>query len=117
LPDHGIHLKVKSKDDGQYYAVKRSRGAFRGSSDRKEKISEVAKYEKLAFHPNCVQFYLAWEEKRHLYIQTELCLTSLHKLVSSEGGDDCLPERLIWSYLLDLLRAIQVDSKIKLMIK
>ena len=40
---------------------------------RKRKLEEVAKHEKLRKHPNCVGFVKAWEEKQHLYIQTELC--------------------------------------------
>ena len=40
---------------------------------RKRKLEEVAKHEKLPKHPNCVRFVKAWEEKCHLYIQTELC--------------------------------------------
>ena len=42
---------------------------------RKRKLQEVAKHEKLPKHPNCVEFIRAWEEKQHLYIQTELCKT------------------------------------------
>ena len=68
----GEVFKVLSKEDGKHYAVKRSRGAFRGTFDRKEKLGEVAKMEKMEPHPNIVQFYLAWEEKKHLYIQTEV---------------------------------------------
>ena len=42
---------------------------------RKRKLQEVAKHEKLPKHPNCVSFVKAWEERQHLYIQTELCKT------------------------------------------
>ena len=48
-----------------------------------KKLDEVEKHEQLPPHPNCVRFYRAWEERLHLYIQTELCLmklvTLLHK--------------------------------------
>ena len=71
----GEVFKARSKEDGKYYAIKRSRGAFRGTSDRKEKLGEVAKLEKMKPHPNCVEFFLAWEEKKHLYIQTEVSKT------------------------------------------
>ena len=50
---------------------------------RRKKLDEVEKHEQLPPHPNCVRFYRAWEERLHLYIQTELCLmklvTLLHK--------------------------------------
>jgi len=40
---------------------------------RRQKLEEVEKHETLPPHPNCVQFHRAWEERQHLYIQTELC--------------------------------------------
>ena len=40
---------------------------------RRQKLDEVEKHETLPPHPNCVQFHQAWEERQHLYIQTELC--------------------------------------------
>ena len=36
-------------------------------------MAEVEKHERLPPHPNCVHFIKAWEERGHLYIQTELC--------------------------------------------
>lgn len=59
--------------DGKYYAVKKSKEKFKGSSDRKRKLEEVAKHEGLPDHPNFVRFYRAWEEKQKLYMQIELC--------------------------------------------
>ena len=41
---------------------------------RRKKLDEVEKHERLPPHSNCVRFYRAWEERLHLYIQTELCL-------------------------------------------
>ena len=43
-------------------------------SHRRHKLDEVEKHERLPPHVNCVRFYRAWEERLHLYIQTELCL-------------------------------------------
>lgn len=40
---------------------------------RRNKLTEVEKHERLPPHPNCVHFIKAWEERGHLYIQTELC--------------------------------------------
>ncbi|CAG2248043.1 PKMYT [Mytilus edulis] len=59
----GEVYKVKSKEDGKLYAVKRSHERFRGDADRRRKLEEVAKHETLPPHPNCVTFYRAWEEK------------------------------------------------------
>jgi len=100
----GEVFKVRSKEDGKMYAVKRSRERFRGESDRRRKLQEVQKHEVLPRHPNCVRFVKAWEEKQHLYIQTELCDTSLSNY--SEVNHD-IPETLIWNYLVDLLLAVK----------
>ncbi|KAI0211312.1 Membrane-associated tyrosine- and threonine-specific cdc2-inhibitory kinase [Lamellibrachia satsuma] len=100
----GEVFKVRSKEDGRYYAVKRSRERFRGESDRRRKLEEVAKHEELPTHPNCVGFVKAWEEKQHLYIQTELCRTSLYDFAELNHN---IPEQLIWNYLVDLLMAVK----------
>ena len=69
----GEVFKVRSKEDGKLYAVKRSHQKFRGQLDRQQKLTEVEKHEHLPPHENCVRFHRAWEEKQRLYIQTELC--------------------------------------------
>ncbi|KAK2186669.1 hypothetical protein NP493_192g03061 [Ridgeia piscesae] len=100
----GEVFKVRSKEDGRYYAVKRSRERFRGECDRRRKLEEVAKHEELPRHPNCVGFVKAWEEKQHLYIQTELCHTSLCNFAEHNHN---IPEQIIWNYLVDLLMAVK----------
>lgn len=96
----GDVFRVRSKEDGRMYAVKRSRYPFRGTTDRREKLEEVRKMESLPHHPNCVRFYQAWEENQFLYIQLELCQTSLGEISEQEHE---LPESVIWDYLIDLL--------------
>lgn len=100
----GEVYKVKSKEDGKYYAVKRSRERFRGNLDRQRKLEEVKKHEELPKHTNCIRFIKAWEERQHLYIQSELCEMSLSNY-AEENHD--IPERLIWKYLVDLLLAVK----------
>ncbi|XP_014779412.1 membrane-associated tyrosine- and threonine-specific cdc2-inhibitory kinase isoform X2 [Octopus bimaculoides] len=100
----GEVYKVRSKADGQYYAVKKSREAFRGESDRKRKLEEVAKHEKLRHHPNCVKFCQAWEEMGRLYMQIELCKTSLYDFAEKNHN---ISETLIWKFLVDLLMALK----------
>ncbi|KAK4030399.1 membrane-associated tyrosine- and threonine-specific cdc2-inhibitory kinase isoform X2 [Daphnia magna] len=100
----GDVFRVRSKEDGRMYAVKRSRVPFRGTTDRKEKLEEVRKMESLPHHPNCVRFYQAWEENQFLYIQLELCQSSLSEISEQQHE---LPEPLIWDYMIDLLLAIQ----------
>jgi len=100
----GTVYKVRSKEDGKLYAVKIAREKYRGLSDRKEKLEEVRKHQFLLPHTNCVHFYQSWEDSGRLYQKFELCQKSLMD-ISEEKHD--LPESLIWSYLVDLLLAVQ----------
>ena len=45
-------------------------------------------------------FHGAWEEREHLYLQTELCATSLADLAESEHS---IPESTVWAFMVDLL--------------
>lgn len=100
----GEVFKVRSKDDGKYYAIKRSRQRFKGKWDRRHKLDEVEKHERLPPHVNCVRFYRAWEERQHLYIQTELCLMSLSEYADIYGK---IPENRLWSIILDLSQGLK----------
>lgn len=100
----GEVYKVESKEDGKIYAVKRSSQRFRGEWDRRNRLAEVEKHERLPPHPNCVHFIKAWEERGHLYIQTELCKMSLSEFADLHGR---IAESLIWSFLLDLTKSIK----------
>ncbi|XP_041365931.1 membrane-associated tyrosine- and threonine-specific cdc2-inhibitory kinase-like isoform X2 [Gigantopelta aegis] len=100
----GEVFKVRSREDGQLYAVKKSQERFRGESDRRRKLEEVAKNEILPRHPNCVRLYKAWEERQHLYIQTELCQSCLCDLAYSYHD---FSESTLWNYLVDLLMAVK----------
>lgn len=99
----GEVFKVRSRDDRRLYAVKRSRERFRGSWDRRQKLEEVEKHEGLPAHPNCLVFLNAWEERGHLYIQTELCQMSLSQFADLYGR---VPEARVWEILVDLLQGL-----------
>ncbi|XP_054162630.1 membrane-associated tyrosine- and threonine-specific cdc2-inhibitory kinase-like isoform X2 [Oppia nitens] len=99
----GDVFRVKSREDGKYYAIKRSRERFKGKSDRERKLEEVCKHEQLPKHPNCVRLYKAWEERQHLYIQTELCETSLSDFTEVNHE---IPEHIVCNYFVDLLKAV-----------
>ncbi|KAM3916711.1 membrane-associated tyrosine- and threonine-specific cdc2-inhibitory kinase [Leptodactylus fuscus] len=101
----GEVYKVRSREDGCVYAVKRSVSPFRGESDRLRKLQEVRKHERVGEHPNCLRFVRAWEEKRMLYLQTELCVCSLQQY-SEELGEPPSP-REIWNITCDLLRGLK----------
>ena len=99
----GEVMQVKSRDNNERYAVKRSREKFKGKSDRKRKLDEVRKHETLPDHPNCVKFIKAWEEKQRLYIQTELCSISLQDYLEQQQS---IPIFFVWKYLIDLLQGL-----------
>ncbi|XP_075784852.1 membrane-associated tyrosine- and threonine-specific cdc2-inhibitory kinase isoform X1 [Pelodiscus sinensis] len=100
----GEVYKVRSKEDGRLYAVKRSVEPFRGAGDRQRKLAEVRKHEQVGRHPNCVSFVRAWEERGQLYIQTELCPASLLQHCEGHGP---LPEGQVRACLWDLLQALR----------
>nr|XP_060636563.1 membrane-associated tyrosine- and threonine-specific cdc2-inhibitory kinase [Anolis sagrei ordinatus] len=99
----GEVYKVRYKEDGQLYAVKRSVEPFRGEGDRQRKLAEVRKHERVGHHPNCVSFVQAWEERGQLYIQTELCPGSLLQYCEKYGP---LPEWQVRVFLWDLLQGL-----------
>lgn len=69
--------QVLSLQDGHHYAVKRSVQRFRGNSERNRSMREAQNHERLCPHPHILGFVAAWEEGCRLYIQMELCCTSL----------------------------------------
>ncbi|XP_068610728.1 membrane-associated tyrosine- and threonine-specific cdc2-inhibitory kinase [Brachionichthys hirsutus] len=101
----GEVYKVKSNADGRQYAVKRSAHRFRGNSDRNQSVREARNHERVCPHPHILHFVAAWEECGRLYIQTELCCTSL--LLHAEDQTPGLDEPGAWACLCDLLSALQ----------
>ncbi|XP_025772495.1 membrane-associated tyrosine- and threonine-specific cdc2-inhibitory kinase [Puma concolor] len=101
---YGEVFKVRSKEDGRLYAVKRSMSPFRGPKDRARKLAEVGGHEKVGQHPRCVRLEQAWEEGGILYLQTELCGPSLQQHCEAWGTG--LPEAQVWGYLRDTLLAL-----------
>jgi membrane-associated tyrosine/threonine-specific cdc2-inhibitory kinase len=100
----GEVYRVRAKEDGREYAVKRALTLFRSEADRHDKLSEVQKHEQIPPHTNLVRFVRAWEERGRLYIQTELCARSLHDLGQQLHP---VPEATVWKYLVDLLCAVK----------
>lgn len=98
--------KAQSLKDGQYYAIKKTSERYTSESDRQRKLQEVRNLLRIPKHNNIIRYYDYWEEDDYLYIQTELCQTSLNQFVES-CPDNKLPENLVWDYLVDLLLAIK----------
>uniref|UniRef100_A0A3B4AKV0 non-specific serine/threonine protein kinase n=1 Tax=Periophthalmus magnuspinnatus TaxID=409849 RepID=A0A3B4AKV0_9GOBI len=96
----GEVFKVQSNKDGHKYAVKRSAHRFRGNTERSRSLREARNHERLCPHPHILNFVAAWEECGRLYIQTELCSTTL--LLHAENQPPAA-----WNYLCDLLSALE----------
>lgn len=101
----GEVFKVRSKEDGQLYAVKKSLKLYRGETSRQEKIEEVRRYEQFSEHEHCVGMKQAWEQNDLLYMQLELCKCSLDKYVMESDGP--LPEPEVWEIFADLLLGLK----------
>ncbi|XP_037087702.1 membrane-associated tyrosine- and threonine-specific cdc2-inhibitory kinase-like [Pollicipes pollicipes] len=100
----GEVFSARSKLDGKMYAIKKSRQRFRSNADRRRRLEEVRKHERLPPHRHCVSFHGAWEEQEHLYLQTELCATSLADVADANHS---IPEATVWAYMVDLLLAVK----------
>lgn len=101
----GEVFKVRSKEDGRLYAIKKSLKLYRSHIGRQERIEEVKRYEQFSGHENCITLHKAWEQNDLLYMQLELCKTNLETYVMSRN--DLLSENEIWDILIDLLLAVK----------
>lgn len=96
----GEVYKVRSKENGRYYAIKRTKECFRSSADRDEKLAEVRKHERIPTHENCISLIHAWEQDDHVYLQMELGNTSLDVYADNNPN---ISEGRLWNILLDML--------------
>ena len=67
--------KVQDPDDGEFYAVKRSKQRIKNKSDRTRYLQEPKMFKKLdrGTSSNVLCYYRAWQEEGYFYTQTELC--------------------------------------------
>lgn len=100
----GEVFKVRSKEDGRLYAIKKSNQQYRGEFYRQERLEEVRRFEQFSAHEHCITLYRAWEQNDLLYMQLELCAGSLETLLIQQTQ---LPEERIWQILVDLLLALK----------
>ncbi|MCJ1470726.1 hypothetical protein MMC07_009373 [Pseudocyphellaria aurata] len=85
------------------WAVKRSRHPFIGPKDRQRKLQEVNALRALGQTDHTVQFCDSWEDRNHLYIQTEFCEEgSLDSFLNQVGRKARLDDFRIWKIMLEL---------------
>lgn len=107
---HSVVYKVRSKADGNFYAVKRLKRRFRGLKDRAKGLEEVKRLKQISggqtgLEDYVVKYYDSWEENDSLYIRTELCKGSLKELANAQLS---LPEAEIWRLLTDIARGLRL---------
>jgi len=85
------------------WAVKKSRHPYAGAKDRQRKIHEVDVLKALGHSDHILAFVDSWEEKGHLYIQTEFCEEgALDVFLAQIGLKARLDDFRIWKILLEL---------------
>ena len=95
------------------WAVKRSRNPFMGPRDRLRKYQEVKTLRALRQNDHIVQFIDCWEDKNHLYIQTEFCEEGgLDKFLRQVGKTARLDDFRIWKILLELSLVSPVSDSV-----
>ena len=85
------------------WAVKKSRNAYIGPKDRQRKLQEVNTLKALGQSDHTLQLFDSWEDKNHLYIQTEFCEEgSLDLFLDQVGCKARLDDFRIWKIMLEL---------------
>jgi len=109
----GTVHKVKSRLDGVCYAVKATKAQFKGKAHRERMLAEVfalaalaADHEGAEGSRHVVRYYQAWIDDERLFIQTELCDSSLERELS-RGRFERTPKSL-WAFLRQLLLALDL---------
>ena len=106
-------FRVKSRVDGQLYAIKRlkkqvSSEADRVRSEREARMHALVTHSvdqdpSLAVH--IIRYHNAWFEDGRMFLQTELCPSSLPDLIGETGGP--LPEALVTTIVRDVCRGLK----------
>ena len=95
----------------QVFAVKKSRVPYQGPKDRLRKLHEVNVLKALGRSDHVIQFVDSWEERNHLYIQTEYCEEgSLDVFLSEVGRKGRLDDFRIWKIMLELSQVCSPEN-------
>lgn len=100
-------FRVKHRQTGETFAVKRSRKRFRSKLQRERCLREIQSVAALPEHDNIVAQYRAWQEGGHFYIQMDYCDGgSLQQYLQSENTHR-ISENDIWKVVLDIAGGLQ----------
>ena len=93
---------------GKVWAVKKSRHPYSGPKDRARKVHEVDVLKALGHNDHIVGFVDSWEDRGHLYIQTEFCEEgTLDAFLMQAGVRARLDDFRIWKILLELTQGLK----------
>lgn len=106
-------FRVKSRVDGQTYAIKRLKKQCNSESDRRRCESEARIHASLSLAMDCdplqschiIKYHTSWYEDGRLFIQTEFCPSSLPDLIGDSGGP--LPETSVMSMIRDVCKGLK----------
>ena len=100
---------VRSKSDGNMYAVKKSKRRFLSKRDRAIWMKEVENFQRLGSScEHIIEYYRAWQEEGYFFVQMELCERGnledfLSALITQKLR---VPERTIWSWASHIISAL-----------
>jgi mitosis inhibitor protein kinase SWE1 len=101
-------LAISSPHASRVWAVKKTKKPYIGIQDREKKLREVHILEVLKGHDHIVSIADHWEEKGHLYIQTEFCESgNLKNFLATAGYDSRLDDFRIWKILLEMSQGLK----------
>lgn len=102
-------FKVRHRQTGEIFAVKRSRRRFRTKLQRERCLREIRAVAELSPHPNIVSQYRAWQEGGHFYLQMDYCSGgSLHQMIQSSGP---LSDVMLWGVAFDIASGLDFLHK------
>lgn len=120
----GSVYSVRNRTDRRLYAIKAAKREARGSSDRDRMLQEVYALSALSDQAcmnamHIVRYHQAWMEGNRLYIQTELCDSTLLQVMRGTGGHDnndgsprvYLDEKQRYKLLREMLLALDLVHK------
>ncbi|MCJ1263619.1 hypothetical protein MMC22_003489 [Lobaria immixta] len=97
------HVSPRKPMPDRVWAVKKSRHPYLGLRDRQRRFQEVTALKELGHADHIINFFDSWEDKNHLYIQTEFCEEgSLDVFLSEVGQKARLDDFRIWKIMLEL---------------